>query len=69
MIPISGRARNEVTMAVKAYQEKSNDKLCDLVDLGEIEFETADGQHPTAAGHRAVYEKALPHFQKILSEE
>jgi hypothetical protein len=69
MIPISGRARNEVTMAVKAYQEKSNDKLCHLVDLGKIDFETADGQHPTAAGHRTVYEKALPHFQKILSEE
>lgn len=69
MIPISGRARNEVTMAVKAYHEKSNDKLCYLVDLGQIDFETVDGQHPTAAGHRTVYEMALPQFQKILSEE
>lgn len=69
MIPISGRARNEVTLAVKAYQEKSNDKLCDLVDLGEIDFETADGQHPTAAGHQAIYDKALPYFQKIINEK
>lgn len=69
MIPISGRARNEVTTAVKAYQEKSNDKRCYLVDLGKIDFETADGQHPTAAGHQAIYKTALPHFQKIVTEE
>jgi hypothetical protein len=69
MIPISGRARNEVTAAVKAYQEKSNDKLCYLVDLGKIEFETADGQHPTTAGHQAVYNSALTQFQKIVKEK
>lgn len=69
MIPISGRVRNEVSMAVKAYQGKSNDKRCYLVDLGKIDFETADGQHPTAAGHQTVYKMALPQVEKILNEK
>ncbi len=66
MIPVSGRARAEVTAAVQSYVETSKDKLTHLVDLGQIQFETCDGQHPTAAGHKAIYEKALPFFDKLV---
>lgn len=66
MIPVSGRARAEVTAAVQSYVETSKDKRTHLVDLGQIQFETCDGQHPTAAGHQAIYEKALPFFDKLV---
>jgi hypothetical protein len=69
MIPVSGRARTEITAAVMSYQEKSKDKLSYLVDLGKIDFETADGQHPTAAGHQTIYNNALAHLQKILGQK
>lgn len=66
MVPVSGRARAEVSSAVMAYIEGSRDRQTHLVDLGEIKFETADGQHPTAAGHQAIYKAALPFFDKLL---
>lgn len=66
MIPVSGRARAEVTAAVQSYLQTSKDAHTHVVDLGDIKFETCDGQHPTAAGHRAIYEAALPHFEKLL---
>ena len=69
MIPVSGRARTEITAAVMSYQEKSKDQLSYLVDLGKIDFETADGQHPTAAGHQTIYNIALAHLQKILGQK
>lgn len=66
MIPVSGKARAEVSAAVKSYLDSSKDPRTHLVDLGDIKFETCDGQHPTAAGHQAIYEAALPHFEKLL---
>ncbi|MEK7951212.1 hypothetical protein [Luteolibacter soli] len=66
MIPISGRARAEVTAAVESYLGSNKDAKTQLLDLGSIEFDTADGQHPTAAGHRSIYEAALPRLKKLL---
>ena len=66
MVPVSGRARDEVSAAVNAYTKGTEDKQTRLVDLGEVRFETADGQHPTAAGHEAIYKAALPFFDKLL---
>lgn len=66
MIPISGRSRTEVTAAVETYLQSSKDDHAHLVDLGSVRFKTADGQHPTAEGHQAVYEAALPHLDKLV---
>jgi len=66
MIPVSGRARAEVTAAVESYLQTSKDARTHLVDLGTIKFETADGQHPTAAGHQSIYKAALPFLDKLL---
>ncbi|WP_052574005.1 alpha/beta hydrolase fold domain-containing protein [Haloferula sp. BvORR071] len=68
MIPVSGRARSEVTAAVQSYVQGSKDERTHLVDLGQIQFETCDGQHPTAAGHEAIYKAALPFFDKLLKK-
>lgn len=66
MVPVSGRARAEVTAAVQSYVESSKDTRTQLVDLGTVKFETADGQHPTAAGHEAIYKAALPFLDKVV---
>ncbi|GAA5123395.1 SGNH/GDSL hydrolase family protein [Luteolibacter yonseiensis] len=66
MVPVSGRARSEVTAAVEAYLNTSKDPHAHLIDLGTVRFKTADGQHPTADGHQAIYEAALPSLDKIL---
>lgn len=66
MIPVSGKARAEVSAAVNAYLQTSKDAHTHLVDLGTLNFETCDGQHPTAIGHRTIFQSALPHFEKIL---
>jgi len=66
MIPVSGKASAEVTTAVSTYLETSKDTHTHLVDLGPLTFDTCDGQHPTAAGHQAIYQAALPHFDKLL---
>ena len=66
MIPVSGKARGEVSAAVQSYLESSKDERIHLVDLGPVQFETCDGQHPTAAGHQAIYRAALPFFDKLL---
>jgi hypothetical protein len=68
MVPVSGRARTEVTNAFNAYKQSTQDSHLSLVDLGTIAFATADGQHPTAAGHRTIYNLALPTFDKIISQ-
>lgn len=68
MIPVSGKARAEVSAAVNAYLQTSKDAQTHLIDLGTINFETCDGQHPTAIGHRTVFQSALPHFEKILKK-
>lgn len=66
MIPVSGRARTEVTAAVETYLQSSKDTHAHLVDLGTVRFKTADGQHPTTDGHKSIYEAALPHLDKLL---
>lgn len=66
MIPVSGRARGEVTAAVDSYLRSSKDANTRLIDLGAVQFDTCDGQHPTAAGHQAIYKAALPFFDKAL---
>ncbi len=66
MIPVSGKARAEVTAAVQSYLETRKDAHTHLLDAGPIRFDTADGQHPTAAGHQSIYQAALPHFDKLL---
>ena len=68
MIPVSGRARTEVTAAFNSYKKSSQDANASLVDLGTLTFATADGQHPTAEGHRAIYNAALPAFDKIIAQ-
>ena len=68
MIPVSGTSRAAVTDAYTAYRQKSNDPDIHLVDLGKLTFATADGQHPTAAGHVSIYNAALPAFDKIIPQ-
>lgn len=68
MIPVSGKARNEVTAAVNTYLESSKDRQTYLIDLETIKFETADGQHPTAAGHQSIYQAAIPHLDRLLGK-
>ncbi len=66
MIPVSGKARAEVSAAVNTYLQTSKDAHTYLVDLGTLNIETCDGQHPSAIGHRTIFQSALPHFEKIL---
>lgn len=68
MIPVSGKARAEISSAVETYLQSSKDARTHLIDLGSVKFATADGQHPTAAGHEAIYQAALPHFDKFLKK-
>ncbi len=65
MIPVSGRGRAELTAAVGNYLQASNDRHTHLIDPGPIQFDTADGQHPTAAGHHAIYQAVLPLFDQF----
>lgn len=67
MVPLSGAARATVTEAVEAYRQSSADRGTHFLDLGKIEFETCDGVHPTAAGHKTVFELALPKLRALLS--
>ncbi len=65
-VPTSGAAREVTTQAVSNYKNSEKDDLTYLVDLGKFPFATCDGLHPTAAGHQAIYETALPAFDAIL---
>jgi lysophospholipase L1-like esterase len=67
MIPVAGTARNEITRAFASYSTSTADTNAFLVDLGPITFATGDGQHPTAAGHQAIYQAALPFFDPIIT--
>jgi|GEM_PF-1142054 len=67
MVPVSGKARSEVTKAFNSYVSSSHDQKAFLVDLGTITFDTAEGQHPTAQGHQAIYSAALPAMDAIIS--
>ena len=66
MIPVSGRARAEVTRAFNSYKNSSGDHAAHLIDLGPVKFGTCDGQHPTAAGHQAIYGAALPALDALV---
>jgi lysophospholipase L1-like esterase len=59
-IPVSGRGRAEITAAVGNHVRSSRDTHIHLIDAGELRFDTADGQHPTAAGHRAIFQALVP---------
>jgi lysophospholipase L1-like esterase len=69
MVPVSGKARSQVTTAFNAYKSSSNDPRAYLVDLGSITFATCDGCHPTAAGHRTIYAAAVPAFDEIVLQD
>ncbi|MEO5712825.1 MAG: prolyl oligopeptidase family serine peptidase [Luteolibacter sp.] len=66
MIPVSGRARAEVSGGFNAYKKSSNDNNACLVDLGSVNFESCDGQHPTVAGHQSIFRAAMPLFDPIV---
>jgi hypothetical protein len=68
MIPVSGRARAEVTRAFNSYKTAAKDENTYLVDLGRVTFATCDGQHPTAAGHQAILTAALPVLDAIVGK-
>jgi len=68
MIPVSGRGRAEITRAFNSYKKTAQDENAYLVDLGKIAFATCDGQHPTAAGHQAIYKAALPAVDAIVGK-
>ena len=63
MIPVSGSARTEVTRAFNSYKTTAKDNNATLVDLGQVKFDTCDGQHPTAAGHQAIFDTAQRHIK------
>ncbi len=69
MIPTSGAAREVTTQAWNNYKQSAKDGRAYLVDLGKFPFATCDGLHPTAAGHRTIYEAALPALDAILKEK
>lgn len=66
MVPFSGAAKAEVTAGFEAYVQESGDRRAHLVDLGRFPFATADGVHPTAAGHKAIVERLLPALEPIV---
>lgn len=66
MVPVSGAARAEVTAGFKAYRAAFSDPWAHLVDLGKLSCITADGVHPTAAGHGQIFAAARPIFDEIL---
>lgn len=68
MVPVSGRARDEVKTAFQSYKNSTNDGNAYLVDAGRVAFDTCDGQHPTAAGHLAIFNAALPVLDEVMSK-
>jgi hypothetical protein len=66
MVPTSGAAREVTTQAVNHYKDSEKDDRAYLVDLGSFPFATCDGLHPTSAGHRTIFETALPAFDAIV---
>ena len=66
MVPVAGTARTRISQSFNSYSSASAETNTLLVDLGAIAYATADGQHPTAGGHLAIYRAALPIFNAIL---
>jgi len=69
MIPISGKGRAEITRAFNSYVGSDKDRGIHLIDLGQVKFETVDGQHPTAAGHEVVFRAAVPFLDPIIKSK
>ncbi len=68
MIPLSGKGRKEIANAFSSYKESAfGDSNVFLVDLNDISYETADGQHPTANGHQTVYRKLVSKLDEIIN--
>lgn len=67
MVPVSGRGKDRITQAFNGYKATSKDACAFLVDLGRIAFDTCDGQHPTMAGHTAIFHAALSACDAILA--
>lgn len=68
IVPVAGTARTQVAKAFNSYAKASKDTNAFLVDLGSISYATADGQHPTAAGHQTIFRAALPALNAIIGE-
>ena len=68
MIPVSGRGRAKISKAFQSYKSAAKDNNVYLVDAGRIDFATCDGQHPTAAGHAAIFKAALPIVDAIVGK-
>lgn len=66
LVPFNGAARAEVTAGFAAYEQAVGDGRARLIDLGRFPFETADRVHPTAAGHRTIFEHLMPKISPIL---
>jgi sialate O-acetylesterase len=67
MVPFNGAARAEVTAGFQAYVQASSDERAHLVDVGTFSFATADGVHPTAAGHRTIFERLVPALEPLVA--
>ncbi|HOD82063.1 MAG: hypothetical protein BWX88_00767 [Planctomycetes bacterium ADurb.Bin126] len=67
MVPVSGRGRAEITRAFNEYKSSAKDATAHLVDLGPLKFATCDGQHPTAAGHEAIFKAAVGRLDAIVT--
>jgi hypothetical protein len=66
MIPVAGTGRAQMTSAFSSYTNSTQDRKAFLVDLGPLAFATSDGQHPTAGGHQAIYQAAVPLFDPLI---
>ena len=67
MVPVAGTARAQITQAFDSYTNSSLDTNAIFVDLGSFSYPTGDGQHPTAQGHRIIYQRALPYFDPLVA--
>ena len=68
MIPASGRARAEVTRAFNSYRNLAKDETAYLIDVGQVTFDTCDGQHPTAGGHQEIFKAVVPVLDKMMGK-
>lgn len=51
IIPFGQANVADLTTGFNNYQAATPDANCKLIDLGEIEYDTTDGAHPSIAGH------------------
>ncbi|HEY3319572.1 MAG TPA: SGNH/GDSL hydrolase family protein [Planctomycetota bacterium] len=68
VVPVSGRARTEVSRAFNSYKSAAKDESAYLVDLGKVTFATCDGQHPTAAGHQMIFAAAMALLDAVVGK-